>query len=187
MTVDRAATAEDALRGVLLSEYEMLKAEQKSRIVARDRLMYATLAALAATTAASLGAAQAQLLLLLPPVCLILGWTYLVNDENISAIGDYLHDHLGSRLTGVLGGAAVFGWESVHRNQPGRLLRKSLQLCVDLAMFVVPAVLSVVGYWLTGPPSPVLVFASAVELASAVVLAIRIVCSANLTAKGKRR
>jgi hypothetical protein len=187
VTVEQSHTTDEPLREVLLSEYEMLKAEQKSRIVVRDRLMYATLAALAATAAASIGSVHAPLLLLLPPVCVVLGWTYLVNDENISAIGDYLRDHLGPRLARATGGAEVLGWETVHRRRPGRSLRKSLQLGVDLAMFVVPAVLSVVGYWVTGSATPALLVASAVELAAAVVLGIRIVCSADLSAEGKRR
>ena len=175
-----ASATDDSVREVLMSEYEMLKAEQKARIVVRDRLMYATFAALAAITATSLGAMQAALLLLLPPVCVVLGWTYLVNDELVSAIGTYLCDELGPALTRTLGGVAVLGWEAGHRRGNGRLLRKSLQLGVDLLMFVVPALVAIGGYWLTGPVIAGLAVASLAELAAVVVLGVRIACSAAL-------
>lgn len=44
---------------------------------------------------------------MLPPVSVILGWTYLVNDEKISAIGRYVRgDHAdgGKRAADAAGG-----------------------------------------------------------------------------------
>lgn len=181
-----ASEVDDSVREVFLSEYEMLKAEQKSRIVVRDRLMYATLAALGATAAASVGAAQMSLLLLLPPVCVVLGWTYLVNDEHISAIGDYLRDELGPALARTLGGVMVLRWETEHRRDAGRSLRKSLQLGVDMLMFVVPALLSITCYWFAGPLSPALVVASLAEFVATAVLGARIVSSAALSHRRRR-
>jgi hypothetical protein len=40
--------------------------------------------------AVSVSARDPGYLLLLPPVSLILGWTYLANDEKISTIGRYI-------------------------------------------------------------------------------------------------
>ncbi|GHH39997.1 hypothetical protein FHS35_006797 [Streptomyces umbrinus] len=83
-------------------EYTQVKDEQKARIGFRDNLLYATFAAMAAVIAATLqGPVRVGLLLLLPPVCLVLGWTYLVNDEKISAIGRYVSTELAPRLAAV--------------------------------------------------------------------------------------
>src|SRR5688500_3373987 len=87
---------------MLLLEYERIKEEQKSRIAFRDNLLYATLATMAAVIAAVLqDGGRPTLLLLLPPVSLVLGWTYLVNDEKVSAIGQYIRTDLAPRLSAV--------------------------------------------------------------------------------------
>lgn len=83
---------------LLLAEYQSVKDEQKARIGFRDNLLYVTLAVAAAIVAAAAQTKQASMLLALPPVCIVLGWTYLVNDEKISAIGRYVRDELGPRL-----------------------------------------------------------------------------------------
>ncbi|MGX2993354.1 hypothetical protein JNUCC64_03515 [Streptomyces sp. JNUCC 64] len=168
---------------VLLGEYTALKAEQSARIAARDNLMYATLAALVLTATAVAGTAgHRELVLLLPPVCLVLGWTYLVNDEKVSAIGGYLRAELTPRLA-VASGADpgdVLGWETAHRAQPRRTTGKYLQLAVDLVMFVAPALTALAVFWATGPGDPVLLAVSAAELAAVAVLATRVVVSADL-------
>lgn len=186
LTLTPFSTVDDPLREVLLAKYVMPKAEQKSRIVVYDRLMYATLATLAAATAASIIVARVPQLLL-PPPCAVLGWTYLVNDENISAIEDYLRDHIGPRLARTLGGVEVLDWESVHRDRLGRWLRKPLQHGVDLVMFLIAALLLGVGYWLTEPVASARFFASVVGLAAAVLLGIHMVSAADLTAASIRR
>ncbi|WP_346777045.1 hypothetical protein [Streptomyces sp. HNM0575] len=85
--------------GLLMLEYERVKGEQQARIGFRDNLLYATLASMAAVVTAVLQRdGQAALLLLLPPVSVLLGWTYLVNDEKISAIGRYVREELSPRL-----------------------------------------------------------------------------------------
>lgn len=142
----------DTTMDVLLAEYDALKTEQTSRIALRDRLMYAALAALAATlTLVIQPTGRPYLLLLLPLVCIILGWTYFANDQKISAIGRYVGQHLAAAMamsdSGV-GGA--LGWESAHRRDPLRRLDKFTQLAVDLLMFVIPSLLSTVLYWTVG-------------------------------------
>ncbi|MEV7118650.1 hypothetical protein [Kitasatospora griseola] len=96
---------------ILLAEYDCLKEEQKTRIGFRDNLLYCTLAAATAVVTVTVQSGQSRLLLSVPAICLVLGWTYLVNDEKISAIGCYVHDRLGPRL-GELASAhgTVFGW-----------------------------------------------------------------------------
>ncbi|MGW5066022.1 hypothetical protein ACWEQJ_07860 [Streptomyces cyaneofuscatus] len=175
-----------ARREVLLLEYEVLKAEQKARIIARDHLMYATLAGLASVLVVVFTAeAPAGTVLLLPPVCLVLGWTYLVNDLKISAAGRYLRDELAPRLADLTGTrpGEVLGWEWAHRGEPGRIAAKILQLAVDLVMFVVPTVVAVVLHWTAAIPGRGLSLVAAAELAAAAVLAVRIVLAADFASE----
>jgi hypothetical protein len=166
-----------AVKEILLAEYEALKAEQKARIVVRDRLMYA---ALATTTAIVVGTdGRTGLVLLLPPVCVVLGWTYVANDEKISNIGRYLRTELRGRLATAAKTtpAQLLGWELAHRTGLNRTTMKSIQLGADLIMFVVPSVIAVVSFWLnesTHSKSPLLI-ASAIELAATVVLGSQII------------
>ncbi|MDN3358106.1 hypothetical protein [Actinomadura sp. DC4] len=120
---------------LLLTEYQTIKDEQKARIGFRDNLLYVTLAAVAAVIVAAAQAKQPGMLLALPPVCVVLGWTYLVNDEKISAIGDYVRTELGPRLAAAAGSSGtaevVFKWETAHRSAARRRSRKLIQCAVD--------------------------------------------------------
>ncbi len=76
---------------VYLQEYSALKEEQKSRIGFRDNLLYVNLAAVGAIFSFALNKPDNKYaLLVLPLVSVILGWTYLVNDQKNSAIGQYI-------------------------------------------------------------------------------------------------
>lgn len=172
---------------LLLAEYAAVKEEQRARIGFRDNLLYATLAAMAAVVAGALQAdSRAQLMLVLPPVSVILGWTYLVNDEKISAIGRYVREELTPRLAGLtegseqVGGIRVFAWESAHRGDPRRMSRKILQLCVDLLTFCAAPTAAVVVYWAAGPVRVPLLLVSLAELAAVGVLGGQIVRYAEL-------
>jgi hypothetical protein len=167
---------------VLLMEYERLKDEQKTRIGFRDSLIYATLASLAGVIAATLNdRGHAALLLLLPPVCVVLGWTYLVNDEKVSAIGRYLRADLAHAL-GELApdGATIFGWETAHRRDARRRSRKLLQLGVDVATFCLPGLTAVVIFWVNGPQTVPFMTVSVAETAAVLTLAVQIVRYADL-------
>ncbi|MFI6338090.1 hypothetical protein [Streptomyces sp. NPDC050535] len=168
---------------ILLLEYTQVKDEQKARIGFRDNLLYATLAAMAAVIAATLqGPARVELLLLLPPVCLVLGWTYLVNDEKISAIGRYVSTELTPRLAVVTPlGRETFGWEAAHRSDRRRRSRKWLQLFVDLLTFCGASLAALTVFWATGRISAVLLTVSLVECAAIVVLAVQISAYADLS------
>ncbi|BBH68343.1 hypothetical protein ACTI_50280 [Actinoplanes sp. OR16] len=162
---------------LLITEYERLKEEQKTRIGVRDNLIYATLGSMAAVTAATLASRSPASLLLLPPVCVVLGWTYLVNDEKVSAIGRYIRDDLGPRLDPT---GKAFGWETAHRSDRRRRSRKLFQLLVDLATFWLPAVVAVILYWSGGALRAPLVAVSVVELVVVTGLAVEVIRYADL-------
>ncbi|MEU3561472.1 hypothetical protein [Kitasatospora sp. NPDC006786] len=156
---------------ILLAEYDCLKEEQKTRIGFRDNLLYFTLAAATAVVAVTVQSGQSRLLLFVPAICLILGWTYLVNDEKISAIGCYVRDRLGPRL-GELASAhsTVFDWEVYHRNVAGRTVRKRLQTAVDLFTYLVLPMVCTTAFWRSHAAQPLLVLASLVQTLALAVL-----------------
>lgn len=156
---------------ILLAEYGCLKEEQKTRIGFRDNLLYFTLAAATAVVAITAQSGQSRLLLSVPAICLILGWTYLVNDEKISAIGYYVRDRLGPRL-GELSSAhgAVFSWEVYHRNVAGRATRKRLQTAVDLLTYLILPMVCMTAFWCSPVVQPLLVLASVGQTLALAVL-----------------
>jgi hypothetical protein len=162
-------------------EYERIKEEQKTRIGFRDNLIYATLASMAAVVTATLSAHDAAFLLLLPPVSVVLGWTYLVNDEKISSIGRYVRMELAPRLMEATGEPTpVFGWESAHRGDRYRISRKYSQLVVDLVTFCVPPVVVLAVFWTSSSVTAVLMVASIAELLFVGGLLVQIVLYADL-------
>ncbi|MER6139973.1 hypothetical protein ABT174_07925 [Streptomyces sparsogenes] len=177
------ARDEEAVVGrLLIVEYEQVKEEQRARIGFRDNLLYATLASMAAIITFSLqGGGRPELLLLLPPASVLLGWTYLVNDEKISAIGRYVRQDLGPRLTALVPERPrVFGWETAHRDDHRRISRKRLQLAADLLLFTVAPVAALVVYWTSGPARWPLMGVSVAETLLIAVLAAQIVVYADL-------
>lgn len=91
-----------------------------------------------------------------------MGWTYLVNDENISSIGRYIRGPL-SIAACELGLQSPFGWEGFHRSDKRRVQRKISQLFVDELCFVAPGLVGVVAYLslVTDPPWAMQVVAAA--------------------------
>ncbi|GCB45932.1 hypothetical protein [Streptomyces sp. NL15-2K] len=159
---------------LLLAEYQSVKDEQKARIGFRDNLLYVTLAVVAAVIAAAAQAKQASMLLALPPVCVVLGWTYLVNDEKISAIGAYVRGELGPRLAELAGDQGAFRWEVFHRTDPRRVSRKVVQCVVDLLAFCLVPLSALVVYW-ADDTTPGLLVVSVVEALAVVGLGACIV------------
>ncbi|MFD6294314.1 hypothetical protein ACFWFU_05845 [Streptomyces sp. NPDC060235] len=164
------------LAQLLVTEYQTIKDEQKARIGFRDNLLYVTLAAVVAVVAAATQAKQPQMLLALPPVCVVLGWTYLVNDEKISAIGAYVRSELGPSLaaaTGIPGATIpVFGWETAHRSDPKRRSRKRIQCLVDQGTFCLVPAASLAVYWAHGSLGALMISLSAIEALTVAVLAV---------------
>lgn len=72
------------LLDIHLREFDKLKSEQIARIGFRDNLIYVTIVAVGGILSFALTSlANYNALLLVPWATLILGWTYLVNDEKI--------------------------------------------------------------------------------------------------------
>ncbi|MEW1546780.1 hypothetical protein [Streptomyces tsukubensis] len=156
---------------LLLAEYERIKEEQKTRIGFRDNLLYFTLAASIAVLAITARSGQAQLLLAVPAICLVLGWTYLVNDEKISAVGCYIRDQLGPRLAGLSGAhGTVFGWELYHRDDASRTTRKRIQTAVDLFTYLALPMTCTTAFWCSPAVQPALVAVSLVQTLALAVL-----------------
>ncbi len=129
---------------VYLHEYEKLKEEQTQRIGFRDNMLYVTLGVFGGILSFALsGKTNYYALLVIPWVCLILGWTYLVNDEKISAIGRYIRYTLVDKVQELTGNAdieSIFGWEIAHRSDTRRLRRKIEQLVIDEITFVLSGI-----------------------------------------------
>jgi hypothetical protein len=165
---------------VLRDELKVLKDEQRDRIRARDNLIYSLIVAIAAVAGGTKFAGSA-VALLLPPVALALGWTYLVNDQKVTAIGRYLRTDLAPRIS-TLVGADVLRWETAHRTDRRRCQRKGIQLGVDLIVFVLPAVTAISWYWASGPTNPVLILASVVEALAVATAAWQVIAYAEIKA-----
>jgi hypothetical protein len=146
---------EDITLKIWLAEYDKLKAEQTQRIGFRDNLLYFTLGifGLIIPTAIS-NPTNYYALLVVPWTCLILGWTYLINDEKISAIGRYIRLTLVEKLkekTGHPDVESLFGWEIAHRSDPRRSRRKIEQLVIDQLTFVVSGTIALIVFFLLVP------------------------------------
>ena len=167
---------------LLLLEYKQLKQEQLARIGTRDNLVYVTLASLAAVVAATVQVHVDELLLLLPPVCFVLGWTYLLNDQKVSAIGRHIRGVLTPQLERLVrSDMPLFTWETEHRTGSGRRFRKIGQLVVDITTFCLPAMLAVAAFAIKSPPTPIMTVILLAEAVGTAVLAIAMVTHADLT------
>jgi len=141
---------------ILLEEYKSLKSEQLARIKTRDTLLYISLSIFGAIFSYVLFGESSNdksiVLLTIPTVSFILGWTYVANDEKVSQIGKYIRLDLTTKIQKLMETTenkdiAVFGWEPYHRSDPKRGARKILQVSVDLVAFIVPPIASVVIYF----------------------------------------
>lgn len=165
---------------ILMEEYKVLKSEQNSRIGFRDNLLYVTLGILGTIASFALTNDKGfYAFLVIPWVCLIMGWTYLTNDDKISAIGRHIRDSLEARISALIGGSAdnkaLFPWETAHRSDPKRISRKSIQLFIDQLTFVLSGYAALIGFWMAVPKrwnTPM--FLSIVEAILLLVLALRI-------------
>lgn len=172
-----------------LAEYSQLKTEQLARIGTRDNLLYATLVSYGAIVAAALNAGGGyRVLLALPPVSFIFGWTYLANDRKITAIGNYVR-RLGEQIGESQPEAGqVFGWEAAHRAEPGWMRGKVMQLAVDLLAFCVSSIGALAAFWaLGGSRDAALGTVSAAEAVLVGVLAWEIARWAILARDGAAR
>jgi hypothetical protein len=167
---------------LLLAEYDQIKQEQRARIGFRDNLIYATLAVMAGVIGTTLArGGHLEMLLLLPPLSIVLGWTYVANDEKISAVGRYIRDELAPRLKELTPERVeAFSWESAHRRDAHRRSRKRFQLAVDLLVFCGAPLAALAVYWILGPTPWPLLLVSLAETAMVIGLAVQIVRYADL-------
>lgn len=146
---------------VYLIEYEKLKEEQAQRIGFRDNLLYVTLGVFGAVVSFAVSnKTNSYAFLVIPWVCIILGWTYLVNDQKISAIGQYIRQTLNDKLkekTGYKDTESIFGWEIAHRSDELRKRRKIEQLIIDEITFVCSGVIAILAFWFFVPQTPLAV------------------------------
>ncbi|NEO86412.1 MAG: hypothetical protein F6J87_19460 [Spirulina sp. SIO3F2] len=133
-------------------EYEKLKTEQLQRITFRDVQipfsMFLGIAPILSVAFAKDNPFGYNLLLVVPLICVSLGWAYVANDEKISTIGDYVRDDLRKSYNLILDELAhpeevktelkklIFGWEHYHKNDTYKEERKITQLFVNLLTFV---------------------------------------------------
>lgn len=170
---------------VYLHEYEKLKEEQAQRIGFRDNMLYVTLGVFGAILSFALsGKNNYHALLVIPWICLILGWTYLINDEKISAIGRYIRYTLVNKIQELTGNAdieSIFGWEIAHRSDKRRFRRKIEQLIVDEITFVVSGIVALLAFWfLVSQPPLAVTILCVLELVLLIILAVEIFIYADL-------
>lgn len=174
---------------VYLQEYQKLKEEQINRIGFRDNLLYVTLGVFGAVLSFALTQSISYYaLLVLPWVCLILGWAYLINDQKITAIGRYIRYKLTDKVmerTGITDLETTFGWEIAHRSDPRRSRRKIEQLIIDQITFIISGIGAVAAFWVLVPTVPLSIrILCVVEVLLLIALGIEIVIYADL-ARGR--
>jgi len=175
----------DQILEVIFREYDKLKSEQAQRIGFRDNLLYVTLGLFGTVISFAVSnPSNYYALLVIPWVCLILGWTYVVNDEKISAIGRYIRLKLVEKVkehTGYTDLETIFGWEISHRNDKHRKRRKVQQLIVDEVTFIFSGVIALSAFWflVSQPPLAVTILSWA-ELVLLIVLGVEMFIYADL-------
>ena len=141
---------------VHLNEYVKLKDEQIARMRFRDNLLYMTLVAFGGIISYAMShPSHYYTFLVLPWVCLILGWTYLINDEKISAIGEYIRLTMTENLGKLVNEKPelLFGWEIAHRDDKWRKSRKKIQLLIDEMTFCLSGLVALGFFWELGAKS----------------------------------
>jgi len=175
----------DQILEIFFKEYDKLKSEQAQRIGFRDNLLYVTLGLFGTVVSFALSnSSNYYAFLVVPWVCLILGWTYVVNDEKISAIGRYIRYKLVDKVkehTGYTNMETLFGWEIAHRDDKHRKRRKIQQLIVDEITFVVSGVIALAAFWFLVPKPPIgVTILSWVELLLLIALGVETFIYADL-------
>lgn len=169
---------------VYLHEYDRLKEEQTQRIGFRDNMIYVNLTALGGAAAYAVNdPGHVYVLLVIPWICFVLGWTYLVNDEKISAIGRYIRRVLVESLRVNLATSEeqLLGWEIAHRDDNRRKQRKLLQLLVDEITFCFSGLVSIGLFWILLPSAGAIwLGVSIFEAILLIVLAVQMMIYADL-------
>lgn len=130
--------------GFFLLEFDKLKDEQQQRIGFRDNMIFITLGSIGAVFSFALENPKYNIaLLVLPFICITLGWTYLANDQKISAIGKYLKNVLIPKISNDTN-----SWEDYLGADKRRRGRKWIQLFIDLSIFCFSGILSLIAFFI---------------------------------------
>lgn len=169
---------------VMLAEYDKLKDEEQERI----RTCHGLIAAMATAAAAAAGFAYqlgtVDTLLVVPGAALVLGWTYLINEERAAEASRHIRQVLGPLFRSRLGtDVAVFGWEA--RRRRGGRWRRATQVGVNLLLFCGPASGAMVVWWLQAPARPPLRMVAYLDSLLAVATAAMIVAFAIVVRPAK--
>jgi hypothetical protein len=166
---------------VLMLEYEKLKDESTERIKARDNFVYLNVASIG-LLASFTGTAPSRAIayLAVPWICLGFGWTYLMNDEKISALAKYTRYGLRPRL-----GGPSFGWEDTPKRRTKlKRLHKWGQFLVDILMFVAPTPASLAAYLAFTKTTPIGVFVvMAIELTLTLAMFLMMLAHSPITSR----
>ena len=127
-------------------EYLKLKDEQRSRITFRDNLIYITLVSIGAVLSyATSDPKNYSTFLILPLSNFVLGLIWLLNDEKISKIRQYIENSLKSNVNELFecNYKYIFGWENFHRIGKKWKRRKFLQLLANELLYCISGLFSV--------------------------------------------
>jgi hypothetical protein len=174
--------SENELLIIFLKEYEKLKDEQTQRIGFRDNMLYVIIVVIGSIVSFALGSTEMHIALLLVPwICLILGWTYLVNDEKISSIGKYIRIKLDERIRQQINSSerVLLGWEVEHRSDKRRIQRKIFQWFVDEMAFCFSGMGSIFAYLFISPPQPTILIICSFEIILLLGLGIEFIIYAD--------
>lgn len=142
-------TDENLTLSMHLAEYEQLKLEQTHRLNVRDNLIYVMLTVFGAVISYSLSDSQHyHSLLVLPWAALVLGWTYLLNDQKISEIRRYIKTTFIPNINKSCPEkkSDVFCWEKFSSESKYRRLKKYFQLFVNLTVFCFSGIAGIIIY-----------------------------------------
>ena len=138
-----------------LTEYSKLKEEQLKRINFRDNLIYLTLAAIGAIFSFSVQQPSFTIAyLILPFLCIVLGWTYLRNDKKISQISVYINTHLINSLNDLIPQnepKIENTWDQFRTKYNNRNKSQKFQMLIDLSMFSFSGCISIIAFLVISP------------------------------------
>jgi hypothetical protein len=135
----------------LVKEFEKLKDEQNKRIEFRDHMIYITLGVIGTVFSFILEKPEFNTaLLVLPFICIILGWTYLMNDEKVTEIGVYIKNILIPIIEKSKSDPELSlhnNWEVYHKKAHNRASKKVIQLILDIMLFCFSALFSIISFF----------------------------------------
>jgi hypothetical protein len=123
-----------------MKEYQALKDEQLKRIVARDHVIYLNIGAVGLAFSMVIKDGSPEGLLIVPWICLMMGWLHIINDQKIIDIAKYfirtLEPNLKKELK--LEENQVLEWETFGKTGKKNWPMRWLYFLIKLAAFFLP-------------------------------------------------